>query len=164
MCLFLILCWCSAVVGRCGGPSILRYNSRNSRFGEFISRLGQSKFPFRTGSGICSQRIDFTNCFLVKMALVWGKSKKFPIRREKPRIFALPDGRPRSRQRLRSALLGPDGPVNADRSMPAAGTGGCPLGANYPDWSVWAAERLRRSRAICTIGSSWGKAESWLLS
>jgi hypothetical protein len=40
--LFLIVNWCRAVVGRCGGRNIL---GDNSRFGVFNSRLGRRKFP-----------------------------------------------------------------------------------------------------------------------
>jgi len=44
MCLLLALFLCSAIVERCGGPS---HFSRNSRLGEFNSRLGPNKFPGR---------------------------------------------------------------------------------------------------------------------
>jgi hypothetical protein len=43
MCLILVLSLCSAVVKRCGVAS---HFSRNSRLGEFDSRLGPNKFPF----------------------------------------------------------------------------------------------------------------------
>ena len=49
MCLLLALFLCSAIVERCGGPN---HFSRNSRLGEFNSRLGGYEFPFRAATGI----------------------------------------------------------------------------------------------------------------
>jgi hypothetical protein len=52
MCLLLLLFWCSAVMGRSGALNLAADNSRNSRFGEFHSRLGGLEFPFRAATGI----------------------------------------------------------------------------------------------------------------
>src|SRR5258707_15688817 len=79
MCLVLFLLWCSAIVGRCGGPNVLCYNSHNSRFGAFNSRLSRPKFPVQTTTGICPQEIDLAHRFRGETAIAGGKSTKFPI-------------------------------------------------------------------------------------
>jgi hypothetical protein len=86
MYLFLILLWCAAVTEACSGPNIVGDNSRNSRFGEFNSRLGQRKFPIRSATGIGSQDNDLARSFRDRTVLFGGKSMNFPFEREKPRI------------------------------------------------------------------------------
>src|SRR5216683_2781010 len=84
MCLFLIFFWCS---GFLGNVEARIFFAINSRFGEFNSRLGRREFPVRSATGIGSQEIDLPCRFSGQTALAWGKSKKFPVRREKPGIL-----------------------------------------------------------------------------
>jgi hypothetical protein len=82
MWLFLVLLWCFAAVGR----GVVGDNSRNSRFGEFNSRLGQRKFPIGSATGIGSQDNDLACGFRDRTTLFGTKSMNFPFEREKPRI------------------------------------------------------------------------------
>jgi hypothetical protein len=84
MCLFPTLLWCSAIVGRCGGPNTFPYHSR---FGAFNSPVRLGEFPVRAATGIRSQGIDLSYCFCGQTAVAGGKSMKFPVRREKPGIL-----------------------------------------------------------------------------
>jgi hypothetical protein len=81
MCLFLIFFWCSGFLDDLEARAFFAIDSR---FGEFNSRLGRRKFPVRSATGIGSQWIDLLCRFFGQTALMWGKSKKFPVRREKP--------------------------------------------------------------------------------
>src|SRR5216683_3964963 len=83
MCLVLFLLWCSAIVGRCG-LNILCYNSHNSRFGAFNSRLRQPKFPVQTTTGICPQEIDFAHRFRGETAIEGENRRNSRYWREKP--------------------------------------------------------------------------------
>jgi hypothetical protein len=83
--LLLILFWCSAVVGRCGGPNIL---PNNSRFGEFNSRLGRREFPVCVATGIRLQGLDLAYRFHVETVAIRGKSTKFPVSTGKTGNFA----------------------------------------------------------------------------
>jgi len=89
--LFLLVVWCSIVVGRYG-----------SRFGDFNSRLGQREFPVRGAAGICRQGLDLLCRLRGPMVALWGKSAKFPFRREKPGISPHP-----SEERGTSATVAP---------------------------------------------------------
>jgi hypothetical protein len=111
MCLFLIFFWCSRVLG---DVQARRFFAINSRFGEFNSRLGRREFPVRSATGIGSQAIDLLCRFFGQAALMWGKSKKFPVRREKPGTLlplkgrnwcSLPKTAPTSVARSRSSRL-----------------------------------------------------------
>jgi hypothetical protein len=82
--LVLILCWCSAVVGRWGGPNIL---PDNPRFGAFISRFGRREFPVYSATGISLHGVDLSHRFHDERAGIPEKSTKFPVRREKPWNF-----------------------------------------------------------------------------
>jgi hypothetical protein len=76
--LFLLVVWCSIVVGRYG-----------SRFGNFNSRLGRREFPVRGATqvtGICRQALDLLCRLRGPTVASRGKWKKFPFRREKPGI------------------------------------------------------------------------------
>jgi hypothetical protein len=79
MCLFVLLLWCSAIVGRGGRPNTFPYHSR---FGAFNSPVRLSEFPVPAATGIRSQRIDLSHCFRGQTAVAGGKSMKFPVRRE----------------------------------------------------------------------------------
>src|SRR5712671_491053 len=81
MCLFLILFWCSSVLG---DVQARRFFAINSRFGEVNSRLGRREFPVRSATGIGSQAIDLLCRFSGRAALAKVKSKKFSVRRETP--------------------------------------------------------------------------------
>jgi hypothetical protein len=61
--LFLALLWCASVAGRGSGLRIIGGNSRNSRLGEFNSRLGRGEFPVRPATGIHRQPTDFAYPF-----------------------------------------------------------------------------------------------------
>jgi hypothetical protein len=74
--LLLILFWCAAVVGRRETSNIL---SDNSRFGAFISRLGRRKFPVCAATGTRVQGFDLAYRFHGEMAVIRGKSTKFPV-------------------------------------------------------------------------------------
>ncbi len=84
ICLFLIFFWCSGVLG---DAQARRFIAINSWFGEFHSRLDWRKFPVRSATGMGSQAIDLFCRFSERTMLAWGKSKKFPVRREKPGIL-----------------------------------------------------------------------------
>jgi hypothetical protein len=84
MCLFLLLLWCSAIVGRGGRPNTFPYHSR---FGAFNSPVRLSEFPVPAATGIRSQRIDLSHCFRGQTAVAGGKSMKSPVRRERPGIL-----------------------------------------------------------------------------
>ena len=58
--------------------------SRYSRLAENYSRLGGQKFPVRAATGIGSQVLGLQRRFDDPVAAITGKSKKFPVRREKP--------------------------------------------------------------------------------
>ena len=85
MFLFLVLLWCSAVVYDAGARTVFAVIPR---FGEFNSRLGGCKFPVRFITGIRGLRLDLLHRFCSQTTVAWGKSAKFPFRREKPAIFA----------------------------------------------------------------------------
>jgi len=55
-----------------------------SRLVEIYSRLRGRKFPIKPITGICSQVIGLSSGFHGAAAVITGKSKKFPVRREKP--------------------------------------------------------------------------------
>ena len=83
VCFFLLFFWCLAA----------NLISPNSRFGGFNSRLGRFEFPIRSATGIGRQRLDLACRFRGRMALKWGKSKKFPAQREKSgMVIAAPGG------------------------------------------------------------------------
>jgi hypothetical protein len=67
------------------------------RFGEFNSRLGGCKFPVRFTTGIRRQGLDLLDHFCNQKTVAWGKSTKFPLRRENcnygPSTVALIAGR-----------------------------------------------------------------------
>jgi len=88
MWLFVVPLWCWAIEGQSGGPNIVGSNSRNSRFGEFNSRLGRREFPVRAATGIRSQRFDLPCGFRGQTMFLLGKSTIFPARREKPGILS----------------------------------------------------------------------------
>jgi hypothetical protein len=88
MWLFVVAWWCWAIEGQSGGPNIVSSNSRNSRFGEFNSRLGCREFPVRAATGIRSQRFDLPYGFRGQTTVLWGKSTIFSVRREKPGILS----------------------------------------------------------------------------
>jgi hypothetical protein len=69
---------------------ILAINSRNSRLGEFNSRLARLKFPVRAATGIRRQAVDLACRFFEQMAVLGPQSKKFPAQREKPGLPAVP--------------------------------------------------------------------------
>jgi hypothetical protein len=87
MCLFLILLWCSAIVGRCGGPS-------HSRFGAFNSPVRLGEFPVQAATRTRSQAVDLSQCFLDQTAVAGANGWKFPFRREKPGICPRWSSRP----------------------------------------------------------------------
>jgi hypothetical protein len=88
MCLFMFLFWYIA--------------GFNSRLALFYSRLGFCKFPIRVTTGIGPQGLDLADHFPGETAAADGKSKNFPVQREKPGI-APPTGRSAisARQRMR---------------------------------------------------------------
>jgi hypothetical protein len=86
MYLFLILLGCAAVTEACGGPTIVGYISRNSRFGGFNSRLDRQKFPFGPATGIGLQDVDWACGFHGQTALLGAKTMNFPLQREKTAI------------------------------------------------------------------------------
>src|SRR5216683_7967169 len=106
MFLFLILFWALPCWA-------MRRPGHNSRFDVFNSRLGRREFPVRTATGICRQRIDLLYAFIDQTAVGWGKSKKFPVRREKPGFLLAP-----------SAQLPCDGRGLTPRSTWPGGGGG----------------------------------------
>src|SRR5215468_1989203 len=79
--LFRIVYWWFAALGS------------NSRFRRINSRLGRRKFPVSRVTGIGSQDIDLLCDFLGRTAQITGKSKKFPVPREKPGTGSLLSGR-----------------------------------------------------------------------
>src|ERR1700730_18489413 len=87
--LVLILCWCSAVVGRWGGPNIL---PDNPRFGAFISRFGRREFPVYSATGISLHGVDLSYRFHDERAGIPEKSTKFPGSTGKTRYFCRPVG------------------------------------------------------------------------
>jgi Luciferase-like monooxygenase len=89
--LFLLVVWCSIAVGRHG-----------SRFGDSNFRLGRREFPVRGAAGICRQGLDLLYRLRGPMVALWGKSTKFPFRREKPGISPDP-----SEERGTSATVAP---------------------------------------------------------
>jgi hypothetical protein len=68
--------------------NIVGINSRNSRLGEFNSRLGRQKFPVRGATGIRWQPFDSACYFFKQTAVLGPQSKKFPDQREKPGLHA----------------------------------------------------------------------------
>jgi hypothetical protein len=74
MCLLLILFWCSAVVRRCGGPTIL---GENSWFGEFNSRLGRREFPFALLREFAHKGLIYRAVFAAKRRVL-GKIDEIP--------------------------------------------------------------------------------------
>ena len=89
--LFLLVVWCSIVVGRHG-----------SRFGDFNFRLGRREFPVRGAAGICRQGLDLLYRLRGPTMVSRGKSTKFRFRREKPGISPHP-----SEERGTSATVAP---------------------------------------------------------
>jgi hypothetical protein len=94
MFIFLVLLWCSAVVYDAGARTVFAVIPR---FGEFNSRLGGCKFPVRFTTGIRGLRLDLLHRFCSQTTVAWGKSTKFPFRRENrqfcPSTVALIAGR-----------------------------------------------------------------------
>jgi hypothetical protein len=70
--------------GRCRGSNTLAVIPR---FGKFNPRFGGREFPVRFTMGIRKQGLDFLNHFCSQTTVAWGKSTKFPFRREKPAIL-----------------------------------------------------------------------------
>ena len=85
MCFFLVLFWCSAIVDDAEVRTVF---AAIPRFDDFNSRFGGREFPVRFTTGIRAQGLDFLNYFCSQTTVAWGKSTKFPFRREKPAIFA----------------------------------------------------------------------------
>src|SRR6266851_4552020 len=80
--LFLVLFWCSAVLG-----DVLGYNSR---FGVFSSRLGRQKFPVHSTTGIRRQSFDLLYPLSQPDRWLPQRNRKFPVPREKPGILSPP--------------------------------------------------------------------------
>ena len=72
MCLVLVLSLCSAVVKWCGVAS---HFSRNSRLGEFNSRLGPNKFPFGRLRELAGNDLIYLTVCGAEMAL-FGNNRK----------------------------------------------------------------------------------------
>jgi hypothetical protein len=68
---------------------ILGNNSRNSRLGEFNSRLGLPKFPIRVLREFARNRLIWLVIFQRKGASM-AKIEKFPAQREKPGLCGFP--------------------------------------------------------------------------
>jgi hypothetical protein len=148
VCLFLILYWCSAFAESRDGPSILGPNSRNSRFGRINSRLGGCKFPLRATTGICRQPVDLLESFLPRNGTFVGKSRKFPVQREKLGI------RPRQRNKMIRA-----GPMATRRLASGCPPRAMPWAAGQPTsagrvWLHGTASRFRRAGAAARPGPS----------
>jgi hypothetical protein len=84
MWLFLVLFWYAAAASH----AVALAFRDNSRFGAFKSRLGRRKFPIGAATGIARQRIDSPHGFRGQNSTYREQSKKFPVPREKPGIFA----------------------------------------------------------------------------
>jgi hypothetical protein len=93
MCSFLFLLWCSAVVGRSGGPNIVGDNSRSSRFAEFNSRLGRANSRFGLPREFAGKGLICLPFFSEKRQLrgqnrrnsrLNGKSREFFLSAERP--------------------------------------------------------------------------------
>ena len=81
MWLLLMLFWCSAGVRQCGGPDILRYNSR---FGAFNSGLCWREFAIRGIAGIWRQWLDLVRTVGGRAVIAKDKALKCLSRWEKP--------------------------------------------------------------------------------
>ena len=81
MWLLLMLFWCSAGVRQCGGPDILRYNSR---FGAFNSGLCWREFAIRGIAGIWRQWLDLVRTVGGRTVIAKDKALKCLSRWEKP--------------------------------------------------------------------------------
>ena len=77
--LFLLVVWCSIVVGRHG-----------SRFGDFNFRLGRREFPVRGAAGICRQGLDLLYRLREPNGGFVGKIDEIPVSTGKTGNFCPP--------------------------------------------------------------------------
>jgi hypothetical protein len=145
--LFLVLFWCSAVVGRCKRPSVF---ADNSRFGEFNSRLDRCEFPLRSATGIRSQVLDLTHRFRGQTAVFWAKSTKFPVSTGKTGNFAPTGGVGRAAGRDADHRARPIVPLIANRRSIGAvvGSAGLRRGRAVSYRTLPAALRHHRTRSL----------------
>src|SRR5260370_5212221 len=103
MCFFLILYWCSAIIGRCGGANILR---DNSRFDEFNPRLCGANSRFGPLREFVYNMLIYLTIFAARGRLHGENRQNSRFRREKPGI--LPHRRNRLRRSLSTIARAPD--------------------------------------------------------